>query len=79
MGKNLYKRCQFKDQVTDHLNGRLTLEVQVSMTVLPKPMIIRPARTRLKVSWLDPAALTTALMKMKIEHAMEPLLVVVSN
>lgn len=79
MGKNLHRRCQYKDQGTDHLKGRLTLEVQVSMTVLPKPMIIRPARTRLKVSWLDPAALTIAPMKMKIEHAMEPLLIVVSS
>lgn len=53
----------------------LTLDVQVSMTVLPKPMIIRPPMTRPKESWLELAAETTAPRKMATEQTNEPLIV----
>jgi hypothetical protein len=43
------------------------------MTVLPNPMMIRPVKTRLKVSWFEPAADITAPIKIATEQAMEPL------
>ena len=43
------------------------------MTVLPNPIITRPVTTRVKESWFEPAADTTAPIKMAIEHAIDPL------
>jgi hypothetical protein len=54
-------------------NAALTFEVQVSITVLPKPSTILPASTSLKESPFVPAAETTAPMNMKIEHTSDPL------
>ena len=54
--------------------GGPTLDVQVSMTVLPKPITIRPPKTRPKEPVLVPAADMTAPIKMAIEQANDPLL-----
>lgn len=48
-------------------------DVHVSMIVDPKPRTILPAMTTANESTLDPAALMTAPMKMKIEQMSEPL------
>ena len=53
--------------------AELTLDVQVSMIVLPKPITTRPPTTRPKESLLEPAADMTAPMKTIIEQAIEPL------
>jgi hypothetical protein len=43
------------------------------MTVLPNPIITRLVTTRVKESWFEPAADTTAPIKIAIGHAIEPL------
>jgi hypothetical protein len=50
-----------------------TLDVHVSIIVLPKPMTTRPPTTRPKESSLEPAADMTAPMNIIIEQAIEPL------
>lgn len=62
-----------QNRVGASLDAERTLEVQVSMIVLPKPMMTRPATTKAKESWLEPAAEITAPRKIAIEHAIEPL------
>lgn len=68
-GQMLVKLAQ-----THILRGlELTLDVHVSMIVLPKPMTTRPPTTRPKESSLEPAADMTAPMNIIIEQAIEPL------
>lgn len=66
--------AQRRPQVSPQGIVDLTFDVQVSITVLPNPRMIRPAMTSLKESPLLPAAEMTAPIKMKTEHTSEPLM-----